>query len=364
MHLLYTKFREDTTSIKKIFENNQDISSLIRYLKINQESNKIDLLKLLARPFFSNYAGIRKSTLKWVIVELENTLAKINNDQVSDIYDIVNLFRYAKMLIKRLASLQSIFLIRTDTLEDIRIFYNKYKHQWRDKIIQEIKLQFLSTANNSKVPVQSTLQFHKTSKFKCDAKGLERLIVSLDNFNLHYADAVKSIVWDDEYKTLILERNLDLVEPGFRTGPAKSFHSLFRILRTENVNIFINFLDWIEVLFSKDSRFSFQQKNYEQDVDSIFNFLRINKLNKHYKIRPLLDYFIEDNNHIFENLEFINRIPPLILLKIYINKKRINDNRAGEARPKMEYILFLLCKIMDIEIAINGGAYCIANCGF
>lgn len=366
-HKLYRVFATDKDALKSIFADKDhnkidDLLELLGFEKKNDE-HRASLLKLLSQPYFSFYSGIKKATLRWVAMEFNLILQFINQGTGKKLYEILNHYRYLKLLIKRLASLKSNFLVRADALEDVRRCYEKYKTHWQEKILDEILKIERNTSEISEKTIQLTLfdSSWTAGKFRS-------FLSSMDNFNLYYANAVKAIVWDDESKSLLLEKTLNELPPGPRTGFEKSFHSLHRILRTENVYVLSNFLNWMVSLLKGESSFSFRHNRYNDDVTVLLRFMKKNKMSDHYKAGPLIEYLnvhsrVED---IFQNDEFIKCIVPLLLLKIVIQQSLSGDESADEARSKMQYILFLLCKIIDIKVKEKdddgNGAFCLARC--
>lgn len=372
-HKLYRAFKDDLQSLEKLFSREDDnkLGELLEWLGFdkNNDKHRADLLKLLSLPYLSFYSNIKKTALRWVAMEFEQTLRDINQGKEKRLDVILNRYRYAKFLINRLASLKSNFLIRADVLEDVRRFYDKYKRHWRSEIKAEIQKLRKSSRGVPSGHIQPKLPFNKAGAMgsKWTPEELTRLLTSLDNFNLYYAKAVKAIVWDDESKALLLEKTLNEIEPGPRTGANKSFHSLLRILRIENVNVPSNVLTWIADIIEGKTIFSFRQQSYDGDVEALLRLLQRKKVFDHYKIRPLFEhlnvsYLTSGAPNLLLSDDFTNCIIPLILLKLVIRQSLSGEDVAGEARAKMHYILFLLCKILNINPG-DGGAFCIARCG-
>jgi hypothetical protein len=352
VHKLYGAFSNTTVKgkVEQIFENCKSLESLCKEIQIKHsqafltEDEKVNIIKVLSYPYFVYHKEIRKYIFKIVIKELEKTiktLTSIPDDQNLEKAD-VNTFRYLKFLIKRAALLKSNYLIRkrilTNIIELLEMIREKLKHKKKDKR-----------------PLYSLSPDEK-----------QKLLKSLDRFIDYYILTVKEVVWYNESKSLKLEETLNNLLP--KNGhPSGGFSLFINSLRIENVSIPFQFMNALEK-YIRDIDFSFTEKNYHQDIHNLTKVLIQYCLDNPYRSAPLLAFlgFEEDKERMEENEEreeflhenhtFNTKLLPMILLKaFFLNEKTIRKEKT-QIKLKMNYILFCLCKILEIE-AKSGGAF-------
>ncbi len=90
-------------------------------INLKFQSCKEYVIKVISLPPFVFYPNVKKSIFRWMIREAEDVINKqiANEDRLS-----FNDYRYLKLLLKRLASLQSNFLLRDETLTKLDHIYH------------------------------------------------------------------------------------------------------------------------------------------------------------------------------------------------------------------------------------------------
>lgn len=313
------------------------------------------LIKVLSLPPFTNYQHIRKFIMSAMIAEIEYTL-----DQISGNPGRFRLYRYLKLLIKRLATLKSNYLISENFLTKINEMYSLLSEYQREARFKNRKLEqinlisFCNTLLQQELPQEDLLPFSidnytkltlpeikvKLEKYlkrlpvssvalKLDLPGVRsnphlpaksllrycfQLILNNEYRNKLYREfeyfitaCINEVIFDNEAKALHLEKNLNAI-----VASKSDFQHLKRILLLMNDGIF-------EEILPRIAKFPLQ--NHEMLISSI------NKVNKSYEYKPLFD-FLEVN----ESGGYIQFHQPFsIFIKAWMDLKRYNEKPGNHS---------------------------------
>ena len=345
VHKLYRGFFDEKVKIKieKIFKNDKSLEDLCKEGNIVyspgelSEDEKVNLIKVLSYPYFVYHKEIRKYIFRVVILELEQTirtLLEIPEDRNLEKKDF-DTYRYLKFLIKRAAMLKANYLIRHEILEKIIALTDMLRE----------RLQKEEDNNRLFLP----------SKIK------EEFLENLDGFIDYYVMAVKEVTWFNEAKSLKLEETLNSMQSE-NDKSGRTFLLLRNSLRMENISIPYQFLQFLVKLNGK-TKLSFTEKSYELDIIKLSTiFIQYCRRNP-YRSTALLSLLgfegeIIDSMETFleKNSTFKTKILPMILLKSFFLAEKGKKGEKTRIKLKMDYILFCLCKILDIDTK-TGGAF-------
>lgn len=374
-HRLLSGFTADPKALLAIFTDvdHNRLNDLLSFLGFEpgNDEHRANLLKLISEPQFALYSVVRRAALSWILMEFEVTFKAMKHEKGATLLRMLDLYRYFKLLLKRLARLKSGAIIRIDILRDVVALHDRYKRHWRKEIVKEIERRVSTeSAGFSENARQDQLTFSSVGALNSawSADRLRGFLSSMDNFNLYYARAVKESVYDDEAKALVLERALNQLTAERDSADATGFRSLIRILRIENVNILRGFLEWSNLELTGKVALSLSEEGYSGDVEAVIaQFAQAMTLN-HYRAASLVQHLgfassVNDTFLVLSSEEFIERIIPLILLRKILEESQNTVLSVEVARRKLQYILFLLCRVLSIKPGENGGAFCVARCG-
>ncbi len=351
VHKLYRGFSDEKVKgrIEELFKNCDSLEVLCKEINVNHkdarltEDEKVNLIKILSYPYFVYHKEIRKYIFKIVIMELEKTIQTLleipgsRNLQKGDI----NTYRYLKFLIKRAAVLKANYLIRHERLEQIITLNDKLRKGLQEERGKNGDMFYLS----------------KEDKVK--------FLENLDGFIDYYIMAVKEVIWFNESKSLILEKALEKLLPNCSNATG-SLLLLTDSLKVENISIPLQFLNSI-VKHIGDVEFAFTDRNYREDISKLSNIVIRYCLEDPYRSAPLMDFLgfqkadvdkRQDERKAFlcENPTFLTKVLPMILLKAFFLNEKNKKVESVQIKLKMNYILFCLCKILDIDPG-KGGSF-------
>ncbi len=361
VHRLYRGFSDEggkgKQKIEEIIKGYRSLKELWKAINISHskpdeltEDEKVSLIKVLSYPYFVYHKDIRKYIFKSIIWELDRVISVLmntisNRDLMDSDWDT---FRYLKFLIKRSASLKANYLIHKDVLMKIIRLIDHIQEKL-DKDTGDKRHRDLFT------PVLSD----KT-------KGA--FIPTVNQFIDFFTLAVKEVVWYNEAKSLRLEKTLDVMIDD--CGNAAGTCSLLTdALRIENISILFQFINLIKDEISGIDSLHFTERHYVEDHQSLSeNLIRYCKDNPYRSSSFLsflgLDRDMDSIDISTERMEsFLNdsaifneRILPELLLKAFFLNEKKEKGGKGQIKTKMNYILFLLCKILGID-SDEGGAF-------
>ncbi|MFC2155499.1 ATP-binding protein [Acidobacteriota bacterium] len=308
---------------------------------------KVDLIKVLSNPYFLYHKEIRRYIFRIVIMEFERTvesLHKIHENKICR--DDMPTYRYLKFLIKRAARLKANYIIREQVFKQVFSLH----HTLRSRLQGEEKDE------------------QGRDMFSFSAKQKRQFMENLDGFVDYYLMAVKEITWFNEAKSLKLEETLRSMAPD--GGTLDETFSLFICsLKIENISIPYRFISSLE----KQLRaviLSYNEQNYNRDIDLLAEIVITKSLDDPYRSAPLLSFlgFEKDKEggenesrdvqlFLQKNPTFNSKILPTILLKVFFLFKKRKEEEKSRVKPEMDYILYCLCKILDIELDSGGALF-------
>ena len=282
----------------RIFDNENRLSFLLDYIidsieKQNKENNNDDILplantfsrtewkemiiKVISVPPFIYYANIQSSLMKWMIEESEAVILKLTNEGSDDKIDVFTrhyLYRYLKLLFRRLAYFKSTYLLRKETLSKTLTIYTineEKKNEWDEyKKIKETAIQKLNSliGNNienyafvievlkgwtrdfdlKKITINNTIQgiigdestVENTLRYYC------QVFLNCNNiFNLLHdspsfiTSCIKEVIHEDNVKAEYLAQNIKEVEDENKEQIESSsgYKQLLLFVKIENANI-------------------------------------------------------------------------------------------------------------------------------
>jgi signal transduction histidine kinase len=356
VHRLYRAFSDDKVKdkVKLIFRDSKSLKDLCKEVKISYSpklsvDEKVDLIKVLSNPYFVYHKEIRKYIFKIVISEMEQTiraLLEISDRKLKK--EDMDTYRYLKFLIKRAAALKANYIIRVEILKKIFSVYHM---------------------------LQNRLQGEEKDKkgrnmFSLSRKEKQKFLDNLHGFVDYYMMAAKEVSWFNEARSLKLEETLTHMRD---TGSSVDETSLLltHSLRIENISIPYRFLKTLEPQISDISlSLSFTEQNYNSDIERLSGCVITYCQDDPYRSEPLLLFLgfkkgestgenepREIKSFLEKNETFMTKILPMILLKaFFLHEKRRKRGEKNRMKPEMDYILYCLCKILDINTE-SGGAF-------
>ncbi|MGE5343852.1 MAG: ATP-binding protein [Candidatus Omnitrophota bacterium] len=353
VHKIYRAFSDEKSKneIAQIFRENRSLEDLCREVGIsypvekkNLLDEKVTLIKILSYPYFIYHKEIRKYIFKIIILELEqviDSLLKIRDENLNK--EHMNTYRYLKFLIKRAAALKANYLLRENTIKNIFSLYNTLQN----------KLQ------GEEAPTIFTLSSNEKKQF----------LENLHGFVDYYIMAVKEVYWNNEAKSLKFEEtlsNMQYPDSCIDQTFSQTFSLLNHSLRIENISIPNQFLNFLEKpITGIDLEFS--EKNYNRDIKELEKFIVKYCRDDTYRTAPMLSFlgFIsvdeEEPNEIERflatNQTFQTKVLPMILLKAFFLLQRSKNYETNLMKSEMNYILYCLCKILDIDTEIGGAFF-------
>jgi len=379
--------------VKRIFREASTTGTLTDLLNniggnVHERYHRVNLLKLISLPQFSFHHSIRSACLSWTLVELKTAKCElnelINQQQVSQISlleyasKLDDLLRYIKFIIRCLSHLRSNYLVRKELLDDIYEL-----HRLLDCVSDQLKtlppildIQINEKGKNvapfpcieDKQQMLPMLNNDTDLGRSVDKSETEppylRLIRVLSEFNVFFTYCVKSVVWNDETKTLHLEKTLNKYKPHEIDNQA--FRSLIRMLRLENVNPIQYFLD-LAVDSLSGEKLSFSYNAFESDVAKVLNIIKSVEIFNTHRVEPFIQMLgilvdnpngnVELGTALVNNDIFRNQFIPLILLKLFLRK---DHNATPEATAHLKYVLFLLSQALGFQ-GEDVGAFCLVR---
>lgn len=356
-HRLYRAFADEITKekIKQLFNDDKNLEHLCKEAGISYSTElkldkKVDLIKVLSNPYFVYHKEIRKYIFKIVIRELENTTRSLRDScEIKLGIGALNNYRYLKFLIKRAAALKANYIIRVEILEKIFSIY----HMLQSRLQEEEKDQKI------------------LDMYSFQSRDKNEFLENLNGFVDYYLMAVKEVSWYNEANSLKLEDSLTVLENDHKNID-ETFLFLTHSLRIENISIPYRFLKSLENQLG-DIALSFDEQNYSIDIGLLSDFVINYCLEYPYRSAPLLaflrfekeppldeDESFEIKSFLEANNTFRTKILPIILLKAFLlhgGKKKEENIRE---KPAMDYILYCLCKILDIDTD-SGGSFFVAR---
>jgi signal transduction histidine kinase len=360
VHRLYRAFsdKKAKNKIELIFRDIKSLEDLCKEVKISYSSKldvneKVDLIKVLSNPYFVYHKEIRKYIFKIVIFEMERTIQALLDVRDRKLKkDDVDTYRYLKFLIKRAAALKANYIIRVEILKKIFSVYhmlqNRLKGEEKDKKGQNM--------------------------FSLSLKEKQRFLENLHGFVDYYMMAAKEVVWFNEARSLKLEGTLTNMHTGRSSDEA--FLLLTQSLLIENISIPYRFLKTLEPQISDISlSLSFTEQNYSSDAELLSRCVITYCQDDPYRSSPLL-YFLgfkkgesigenepgEIKSFLEKNEIFMTKILPMIMLKaFFLHEKRKKREEKNRMKPEMDYILYCLCKILDIDTESGGALFVVKH---
>lgn len=345
LYKIYRSFSDDKIKpeIEQIFKGNEPLEELcgvaqIPFLPQLTITNKVDLIKVLSNPYLVYHKEIRKYIFKFVISELEQTTKNLLEVKGRDLNKgDLDIYRYLKFLLKRAAALRANYIIREEVLQKIFSVYQILEN----KLNEEEKKQ------------------NKKDLFTLNQTDKDKFRFNLHEFVDYYMVAIKEVCFYNDSKSLKLEETLDhLQHSGIKDA---TFLLLTQSLRIENASIPYRFLKSIEKKIEV-IELNFTEKNYVSDINKLSKKIIAFCQNDPYRSDPLRSFlgFRKDNKEGQEielfletNKPFKTKILPMILLKAFFLHKKWEEEGKN---PEMDYILFCLCEILDIDLS-TGGAF-------
>ena len=341
----------------------------------NTNEAKATVFKALSQPYFVLYHPIKKAVMRWCLEEIQVVMDTIKNHSNNlptnkekvPFDEVLDLYRFLKLLLNRLSFLGSNFPIRADVLLDIAELNKFYREQWRPLINTKISENHKkNSGDQKKIKKDSAIQrdlFTIPKSYGTDWKldDLIKIKESLNNLNIYYASIVKALIDRDEGKCMFLEKSLDIVMP--KESRESSFYSQLRILRIENTTILRRYIEWITKIMKVPEKI---QPKIDRDIDKNINYLqkymRQDSLWQHYRAEQIKK-FLSLNSKDAADLDFKNKTMLYLILFYTALKEKNNDaHHKPHNHPQITYILKLLCRLLKID-SKDGGAICIARCG-
>lgn len=358
VHKLYRGFsnREVKIRLEEIFKNCKSLEDLCREIGISHsgsrliEDEKVNFIKVLSYPYFVYHKEIRKYIFRVVIMELEKTirmLLEIPDDRNLKKEDM-DTYRYLKFLIKRAAMLKSNYLLRYEVLTKIIALNEMLRDKLQKKKKREEDAPILMLSSGDK----------------------RKFIENLDGFIDYYIMCVKEVIWYNESKSLKLEESINRLQLEHE-NPSTAFSLLTNSLRVENISILYQFVDSLEKEIV-DIELTFAEKEYLDNIQRLSDAVIKYCLDNPYLSSPFLAFLdfehSEESSVLIDGIKeeflkgsktFNTKVLPMILLKSFFLKNLMEKEirkEKGHIKSKMDYILFCLCKILDIDPE-TGGAF-------
>ena len=202
--------------------------------KSRLDENNCELLKVLTQNPFCNYVSIRDKTFKWVLHLLFDQILLMKREMDSNSGLHYESLRDLKFLMRRAALLRMNILISGVFLDFLRFFYKK----GFDQIKKNAANLFTSVGGaNLSTSVDAANLFTSV-----DAANLrtyvDKVNSDLTDFHIYYIGQVKELLFEDEIKSIHLERMIDAFESNEYNKNEKQqdvrFVQLLRLLRYEN----------------------------------------------------------------------------------------------------------------------------------
>lgn len=193
--------------------------------KSRLDENNCELLKVLTQNPFCNYVSIRDKTFKWVLHLLFDQILLMKREMDSNSGLHYESLRDLKFLMRRAALLRMNILISGVFLDFLRLFFKKG--------FDQIK----KNAANLFTSVGGANLFTSV-----DAENLriyvDKVNSDLTDFHIYYIGQVKELLFEDEIKSIHLERMIDTFESNEYNKNEEQqdvrFVQLLRLLRYEN----------------------------------------------------------------------------------------------------------------------------------
>lgn len=335
----------------------------------NENEAKATVFKVLSQPYFVLYHPIKKAVMRWCLEEIQDVIAKItrltnkhslSENRIMFFDEVLDLYRFLKLLLNRLSFLGSNFPLRSDVLLEFSNLNDIYRKIWRPlfeiKISEKYKIQ-----TNHIIEEFDLFSMPKSFGSDWTVEDLVRIKKSLDNLNIYYASIVKALIDSDEGKCMLLEKALNTVMP--QISRQSSFYSQLRILRVENTTILRRFIEWLISVVEIPQKIQPKiKKNIEDDTFILRNYMEEYSLWKHYRTEQIKDFLKLDE----ENPDFYSQEEGILQILLFFTALgNYNDESHYKTynHPKIIYLLNLLCYLLKINPKTNGGAFCVARCG-
>lgn len=241
------------------------------------------IIKVFTLHPFVNVKALRQKAFSWVLMELEKTMTKIISSPRMNFKD----FRYLKFLLRRATLMGSNYLIRSETLNNLREIFKKYPPE-KKKEVEDLRsrriLDFqgqlalmqkeVERINENDSSIDLKISYYenilkkgkllpfsdgsKLNKLKIEKLDLKASLLvanakisyirqalnnisykeaSLSEFSYFYVALIKELTLNNDSKVLILEENLLDIKLNIDKEKESDFFFLVRLLQFENVTL-------------------------------------------------------------------------------------------------------------------------------
>jgi hypothetical protein len=306
---------------------------------------KLKIIKVLAEQPFVSHRNIKRTVFRWIIKELDGTLKefieKILGKYVVDDSFLFQL-NYIRMLFKKAAQLNANYIIREE----------------------QLNILFILAAHEENI-------YNSIKKYESVNNPTNSQLAKLENFRIFIVAAIKESLFNNEPKAIKLEQNLTKAFIQFNKWHKENniklstepVLRLFESIMLENAGV-------IRQAYNSWDRYypDFEIKVRPDDPSSSLLEIidNINAITEDTKINNLKKFIFNhvpiDNEFVFninnESKYFIFSLLSYTLMGHYSKKSSISESehKEDDLKGKVNNILALLCKILDIDEK-NGGAF-------
>lgn len=327
---------------------------------------KISIIKALASHVLIRHKNIKITLFHWILFELRSTLHDVINNAIletsqkhpepTDFFKFFQIFNYLRLLIKYASILECSYLLSKEFIDGINNLLNNETFRcwqnWHEQNKSSSIKNYLNKALNGNENNDLLSYRQKSDQLRKQQYAIEHLWYALYNFKIFCAAHIKRSLVTNEQKSVRFETNLSELFIKFKNAKKRTL--FLELLLLENTGI-------IEKLLTVTDKIQITKHN-KDDIDNNINV--VNKLiypDRSYDIR--LKNFKEFNSagkssfiQIPQKKEKKSSVEAMLLLKHFLTHSSEGNNIKWSFEKNIEYILYLLCKIIGINTN-NGGAF-------